>query len=84
MWFCARSEIYMKCIHGTMVMWLQNNAGSVRWGPTDSRVDALLEAFRPVRDKERDKQLIMSTLPVPSVDPAPVEAAPSSVNTSKT
>lgn len=38
-------------MHGTMVFWLQNDAGFSRWGPTDSRVDALLEAFRPGRDK---------------------------------
>lgn len=38
-----------------MVVWLQNNAGNNRWGPTESRVEALLEAFRPVREKERDK-----------------------------
>lgn len=40
-----------------MVVWLQNNGGFTRWGPNESRVEALLEAFRPVRDKERDKQL---------------------------
>lgn len=45
----------MKNIHGTMVVWLQNNVGFNRWGPTESRVEALLEAFRPVREKERDK-----------------------------
>lgn len=53
--FCRRSEIYVKNVHGTMVVWLQNNVGFSRWGPTESRVEALLEAFRPVREKERDK-----------------------------
>lgn len=38
-----------------MVVWLQNHEGFSRWGPTENRVEALLEAFRPVRDKERDK-----------------------------
>lgn len=41
-----------------MVVWLQNNGGYGRWGPTESRVDALLESFRPVRDKERDKSFV--------------------------
>lgn len=50
-----RSDIYMKNIHGTMVVWLQNNVGFTRWGPIESRVEALLDAFRPVREKERDK-----------------------------
>lgn len=45
----------MKNVHGTMVVWLQNNAGFSRWGPIESRVEALLDAFRPVREKERDK-----------------------------
>lgn len=45
----------MKSVHGTMVVWLQNNAGFSRWNPTDSRVEALLEAFRPGRERERDK-----------------------------
>lgn len=45
----------MKNVHGTMVVWLQNNAGFARWGPIESRVEALLDAFRPVREKERDK-----------------------------
>lgn len=38
-----------------MVVWLQNNSGFARWGPTESRVDALLEAFRPIREKERER-----------------------------
>lgn len=69
-----RSEIYMKCIHGTMVVWLQNNAGQQRWGPTESRVEALLEAFRPVRDKEREKQLAQA-LAIPAAAVAAAAAA---------
>ena len=41
-------------------MWLQNNAGYQRWGPTDERVEALLEAFRPGRERERDRQELLS------------------------
>lgn len=71
----------MKCVHGTMVVWLQNNSGFARWGPTDVRVEALLEAFRPIRDKERDKQLLMSALPIQNVEPSTVvEATPTAVN----
>uniref|UniRef100_A0A1B0DCL7 Uncharacterized protein n=1 Tax=Phlebotomus papatasi TaxID=29031 RepID=A0A1B0DCL7_PHLPP len=50
-----KSEVNVKSVHGTMVVWLQNNAGFSRWNPTDSRVEALLEAFRPGRERERDK-----------------------------
>lgn len=29
----------------------------MRWGPTDSRVDAFLECYRPGKERERDKVL---------------------------
>ena len=65
----------MKSAHGTMIVWLQNDAGYQRWGPTEvsplkyflylkyfldlkyfqERVESLLEAFRPGRERERDK-----------------------------
>lgn len=38
-----------------MIVWLQNNNGALRWGPTETRVEAVLEAFRPGRERERDK-----------------------------
>lgn len=50
----------MRSVHGTLVVWLQNNAGYTRWGPTEERVEALLEAFRPGRERERDKQELLS------------------------
>lgn len=56
-----------------MVVWLQNNGGFTRWGPTESRVEALLEAFRPVRDKERDKQLIQPSQQQDAIIAEPVE-----------
>lgn len=52
---CIKSEVNFKSIHGTMVVWLQNNAGFQRWGPTESRVEAFMESFRPGRERERDK-----------------------------
>lgn len=59
-----------------MVVWLQNNVGFTRWGPTESRVDALLEAFRPVRDKERDKLLNQQTNPEVVVATEPPDGKP--------
>lgn len=50
-----RSKVNIKCTHATMIVWLQNNAGASRWGPTETRVEAILEAFRPGRERERDK-----------------------------
>ncbi|XP_058054623.1 mRNA (2'-O-methyladenosine-N(6)-)-methyltransferase [Anopheles bellator] len=57
-----KSEVNFKSIVGTMVVWLQNAAGYARWAPTEARVDALLEAFRPGRERDRDK--VAATVPV--------------------
>ncbi len=42
------------------MVWLQNAPGFQRWGPTEDRVEALLEAFRPGKERERDKQEMLS------------------------
>lgn len=52
-------------------MWLQNNAGCQRWSPSEDRVEAFMEAFRPGRERDRDRQDIMSTNP-DSVLPSPI------------
>lgn len=57
--FC-RSELNVRSVHGTVIVWLQNTAGFQRWGPTEERVEALLEAFRPGRERERDRQELLS------------------------
>ncbi|XP_013792138.1 phosphorylated CTD-interacting factor 1-like, partial [Limulus polyphemus] len=64
--------------HGTVVVFLQNDAGFVRWGPTQDKVDSLLEAYKPGKDKEREQMLAppkqqhqagtISQPPGPSVD----------------
>ncbi|KAL0274131.1 UNVERIFIED_CONTAM: hypothetical protein PYX00_006629 [Menopon gallinae] len=55
-----KSEVNTRAAHGTLVVWLQNTAGFQRWGPTEDRVEALLEAFRPGRERERDRQELLS------------------------
>lgn len=55
-----RSELNIKSIYGTVIIWLQNATGNARWGPTEERVEALLEAFRPGRERERDRQELLS------------------------
>ncbi|KAI4503022.1 hypothetical protein M0802_002066 [Mischocyttarus mexicanus] len=55
-----KGEINIRAAHGTLVVWLQNAAGAARWGPTEDRVEALLEAWRPGRERERDKQELLS------------------------
>ena len=51
-----------------MVVWLQNHAGFTRWAPTDARVEAFLESYRPGRERERDKA-IHSDVAEPSTAP---------------
>ncbi|XP_017003850.2 mRNA (2'-O-methyladenosine-N(6)-)-methyltransferase [Drosophila takahashii] len=50
-----KSDVLIKCMQGTQVVWLQNSAGYARWGPNEIRVEALREAFRPQRDRERER-----------------------------
>ncbi|XP_001353012.1 mRNA (2'-O-methyladenosine-N(6)-)-methyltransferase [Drosophila pseudoobscura] len=53
-----KSEVLIKCMQGTQVVWLQNSAGYARWGPNENRVEALREAFRPQRDRERERMAV--------------------------
>lgn len=55
-----KAEINVRAAHGTFIVWLQNEAGYQRWGPSDERVDALLDAYRPGRERERDRQELLS------------------------
>lgn len=48
---CFRSEINVKNITATLVVWLQNDNGYCTYKPSDSAVDAFLESYRPGRDK---------------------------------
>lgn len=34
-----KSEVSVKSVHGTMIVWLQNDAGYQRWGPTEVSLD---------------------------------------------
>lgn len=80
-----RAEVNVRAAHGTVIFWLQNEAGNNKWGPTDERVDALLEAYRPGRERERDRQELLSpprpNLPMdgPSIVPSLLNANGSSI-----
>lgn len=58
--FIFRGDVNIRAAHGTLVVWLQNAAGAGRWGPSDERVESLLEAWRPGRERERDRQELLS------------------------
>ncbi|KAJ3654671.1 hypothetical protein Zmor_013845 [Zophobas morio] len=55
-----RSELNIRSAHGTVIVWLQNVTGHQRWEPTEERVQSLMEAFRPGRERERDRQELLS------------------------
>lgn len=67
--FCSRTDINIRSINGTLIVWLQNDAGYQRWGPTEDRVEQLLESFRPGRERERDKAQILSPSRPPQSGP---------------
>lgn len=47
-----QNEIHVKSLYNTIVYFLQNDAGFLKWGPTPERVEELVESFKLDRDKE--------------------------------
>lgn len=78
----SRAEVNVRAAHGTVIVWLQNEAGFNKWGPTDERVDALLEAYRPGRERERDRQELLS--PPRPTQPMDGPGVPSMLNANGT
>jgi len=58
--YCYRSEVCIRSPHATVVFWLQNEAGFDEWQPTEQKVDALVDAYRPGRERERDRQDLLA------------------------
>ena len=75
-----RSEVNVRSVNGTIIVWLQNDAGFQRWGPTEDRVEQLLESFRFGRERERDKAQLLSPTRQP---PPPQPTAPAAAGTSQ-
>ncbi|CAH1779043.1 unnamed protein product [Owenia fusiformis] len=44
---CSKDDMDIKSSHGTLVIFLQNDAGYARWGPTQEKVKDLILAYRP-------------------------------------
>ncbi|XP_072936887.1 mRNA (2'-O-methyladenosine-N(6)-)-methyltransferase [Epargyreus clarus] len=71
-----KNEVYFRWGGGTVVVWLQNAAGHARWGPSDERVEALLDAWRP-RAKRATPPPAAEPEPAPrAAPPAPARPAP--------
>ena len=51
-YICNKNEVNVKSQYNTLVYFLQNDAGFLKWGPTPERVEELVEAFQIGRDKD--------------------------------
>lgn len=49
---CNKSEVNVKAQYNTIIYFLQNDSGFLKWGPTPDRVEELIESFKIGRDKE--------------------------------
>ncbi|UYV81185.1 PCIF1 [Cordylochernes scorpioides] len=72
---CSRSEVNIRSIHGTHIIFLQNDAGHATWPPSPEKLELLLDAYKPGRDKERD-MAIAAALPTPPAPAQPRTAPP--------
>uniref|UniRef100_A0A4W3J3U4 mRNA (2'-O-methyladenosine-N(6)-)-methyltransferase n=1 Tax=Callorhinchus milii TaxID=7868 RepID=A0A4W3J3U4_CALMI len=43
---CKTEDIYYKAVHGTVLIFLQNDAGFGKWEPVQERVQELMEAYK--------------------------------------
>uniref|UniRef100_A0A665X9V6 mRNA (2'-O-methyladenosine-N(6)-)-methyltransferase n=1 Tax=Echeneis naucrates TaxID=173247 RepID=A0A665X9V6_ECHNA len=48
---CKREEMYYRAVHGTAVLFLQNDAGFAKWAPTPERMAELMAAYRPASSR---------------------------------
>lgn len=58
--FHFRTEVNIRSPTSTLIVWLQNNSGYQKWSPSEDKIEALLEAFRPGRERVRDRQVLLS------------------------
>ncbi|KAI1297205.1 hypothetical protein HDE_04734 [Halotydeus destructor] len=59
-----QSELSIKSPHATLVIFLQNDSGFLRWGPTPDRIDALAESFKLGREVLKEKELSLLSPPL--------------------
>jgi len=56
----TKTEVSIRSPNTTTVFWLQNDAGFDEWEPTDQKMDSLTDAYRPGRERERDRQDLLA------------------------
>lgn len=65
---CKREEMSYRAVHGTAVLFLQNDAGFAKWGPTPERLSELTAAYKP---SPRTNSSSSTGLAPTGPDPAP-------------
>ncbi|XP_029632244.1 mRNA (2'-O-methyladenosine-N(6)-)-methyltransferase isoform X3 [Salmo trutta] len=69
---CKKEEMYYKAVHGTAVIFLQNDAGFTKWEPTPERIQELLAAYQ-VSQRALGSPVPSSTSSAPTM-PSPASA----------
>ena len=59
---CPQVEVMAKSQYNTLIYFLQNDAGFLKWGPTPERVEELVESFKIGSDKEVCPTIAHSTV----------------------
>ncbi|XP_038070202.1 mRNA (2'-O-methyladenosine-N(6)-)-methyltransferase-like [Patiria miniata] len=44
---CSEDDINYRAVHGTAIFFLQNEAGYQKWTPTNEKIQAMMDAYRP-------------------------------------
>jgi hypothetical protein len=78
---CEPHELVVRSPHATLVLFLQNDAGFLRWGPTPERVDAFLESFKPGKEMAKEKELSLLS-PPPTPQPLVLGSQPAAISNS--
>ncbi|RWS28547.1 phosphorylated CTD-interacting factor 1-like protein [Leptotrombidium deliense] len=78
---CDVNQVLSKSSTSLMVIFLQNDAGFLRWGPTPQRIDALLESFKPVKEIIKEREItLLSPPPTPQSLPLTANTSQSAEN----
>lgn len=56
--FICRKDLHIKSVHGTMAVFLQNDAGFTKWEPTPERIKELVLAYRPSDPTKSNPRLV--------------------------
>ncbi|XP_078473832.1 mRNA (2'-O-methyladenosine-N(6)-)-methyltransferase isoform X1 [Lampetra fluviatilis] len=62
---CKGEDLHIRAVHGTAIIFLQNDAGFARWEPTADRLRLLLEAYR-VQGRQQQQAQQQATPSTPS------------------